>query len=93
MSFDFVRLLLCYRAEEKPGGRREACLVLNFEMNITKVEIAIRVVQFWCEIKDFRRDCTPQSAITIIYIECQGSFILVSYWVKEDHVTVAKFNC
>ena len=50
MSFDFVRLLLCYRAEEEPEGRREVCLVLHFKMNV-KVEIALRVVQFWSEIK------------------------------------------
>ena len=36
MLFDFVRLLLCYRVEEEPGGRREVCLVLGFKMNIIK---------------------------------------------------------
>ena len=29
----------------------------------------------------------------LLYIKCQSSFILVSYWLKEDHVTVTKFNC
>ena len=36
ISFDFVRLLLCYRAEEEPEGRREVCLVLGFKMNVIK---------------------------------------------------------
>ena len=36
MPFDFVRLLLCYRAEEEPEGRREVCLVLDFKMNVIK---------------------------------------------------------
>ena len=26
------------------------------------------------------------------YIKCQSSFILVSYWLKEDHVIHTKFN-
>ena len=52
MPFDFVRLLLCYRVEEEPEGRWEVCLVSDFKMNIIKsVEIALRVVQFWSEIK------------------------------------------
>ena len=31
--------------------------------------------------------------VMLLYIKCQSSFILVSYWLKEDHVTVTKFNC
>ena len=48
MPFDFVRLLLCYRVEKESEGRREVCL---FQNEYNKVEIAIRVVQFWSEIK------------------------------------------
>ena len=29
----------------------------------------------------------------LLYIKCQSSFILISYWLKEDHVKVTKFNC
>ena len=44
MPFDFVRLLLCYRVgeEREDGGR----CVLDFKMNIIKVEVALRVMQF-----------------------------------------------
>ena len=55
-----------------------ACSSCRFQNECNKVEIALRVVQFWSEIKlvitnrlcnhafDFRPNCTPLSAITII---------------------------
>ena len=60
MSFDFVRLLLCYRAEEVPEGRREVSC-FRFQNECNKVEIALRVVQFWCEIKLVITNRTPAS--------------------------------
>ena len=30
---------------------------------------------------------------SLLYIKCQNPFIVVSYWLKEDHVKVTKFNC
>ena len=36
--------------------------------------------------------CENIGQITLLYIKCQSSFILVSYWLKEDHVKVTKFK-
>ena len=43
---------------------------------VSKLAVALRIVQFWSEIKlvitnrafDFRPNCTPFSAITIMYL-------------------------
>ena len=31
--------------------------------------------------------------LLLFYIKCQSSYILVSYWLNEYHVTVTNFNC
>ena len=55
MSFDFVRLLLCYRAEEEPVS------CFRFQNECNKVEIPLHVVQFWSEIKLVITNHTPAS--------------------------------
>ena len=81
MSRPFVRMLLCYKM-----GQVRACFckqtnvaACRFQNEYNEVEIALRVVQFWSEIKlvitnrtcnhafDFRPNYTPLSAIIIIY--------------------------
>ena len=60
MPFDFVGLLLCYRVEEEPEeGGRLSCF--RFQNEYNKVEIALRVVQFWSEIKLVITNRTPAS--------------------------------
>ena len=96
----FVRMLLCYKMGQV---RTRFCKQTNvaacrFQNESNKVEIALRVVQFWSEIKlncdykshsrfavvrfcnhafDFRPNCTPLSAITIIYRDSNFSFFVM----------------
>ena len=70
MPFDFVFSL------KKNGRKAGGVSCFRFQNDDNKVEIALRVQQFWSEIKlvikncnrtfDFRPNCTPLSAITII---------------------------
>ena len=57
MPFDFVRLLLCYCVDEEP----ECVSCFRFQHEYNKVEIAVRVVQFWSEIKLVITSRTPTS--------------------------------
>ena len=49
------------------------------------------------KVDPFSLNCINLKALNtefeLLYIKCQSSFILVSYWLKEDHVKVTKFNC
>ena len=68
----------------------------RFQNECNKVEIALRVVQFWSEIKlvitnrfcnhafDFRPNCTPLSAITII--NCPSSSIVIETGMSKRRV-------
>ena len=97
MSFDFVRLLLCYRAEEEPEGRREVYLVLDFKMNVIKWKLHFVSCNFglksnlWLQICnhafDFRPNCTPLSAITITYTTGPRWLVAATYLsLKWAHI-------
>ena len=46
--------------------KQTSVVACRFENEYNKVEIALRVVQFWSEIKRVITNCTPISTITII---------------------------
>ena len=83
MSFDFVRLLLCYRAEEEPEGRREVCLVLYFKMNVIKWKLHFVFCNFglksnlWLQIV-ITRLISDQIALHSVQLPLFITFILKS---------------
>ena len=70
MSRPFCSHVAMLQDGASSGAYFVAC---RFQNECNKVEIGLRVVQFWSEIKlvitafDFRPNCTLLSAITIIY--------------------------
>ena len=60
----FVRMLLCYNWPGKFGGvfcKQTNVAACRFQNECNKVEIALRVVQFWSEIKLVITNRTPAS--------------------------------
>ena len=79
----FCLLVAMLPRRRRTGRKAGGVSCFRFQNECNKVEIALRVVQFWSEIKrvitkprsgsaicnhkfDFRPNCTPLSAITII---------------------------
>ena len=106
----FLRMLLYYKI-----GQVQACFckqtsvaACRFQKECNKVEIALRVVQFWSAIRlvitnrtpasrscdfvirhlfGFRPNCTPLSAITIIYTTGPWCVICVNViWMLKTYI-------